>query len=767
MNRKNNDFSIVDALHLLLNEELLDEQILNETKRLQFISKSRKGAQYKSKKGNRWSAKINCKVANTVKEYNKLNMDKFWKNDLLNLGIRVKGETGDYIVKVEFTNILSRLQEKIKQNRNLLELKLIYKSLTEALNSSDVKVSCSCLHPDTKIKLLDGTVPTVEEMKERFDSGEKLYVYSTDEKGDFKPGEVEKVWITSQTDELIKITLDNGKEVQTTPDHLFMLRDGSYVPACDLKENDSLMPMYFSEVNGYEIIKLNSTPFGKNSTYKLVAEEFKQGELAIAKDRSATQDNPMSYAVAIHHKDFNKKNNNPENLQVMTGWEHWAYHANLCGKNRPITQKMRDAAHENAVKRNSSPTTAMLKQREDFIKAGQEHNKKVADHATAEYIKQSEVMREAICKYWDTLSEEDYKKNSVQKAEQTKKLWQDGAFNTIKFHEAAILRGKQLHTTETESLAAEGVRKYWSNISEQEKNIRDLKSKENLKKATEKIKGVPWSEARKKQRSLDRLNESTDIRQARVKKCFETKILSVFNKILSEKAFITVENYLKYKPKNYPGIDKIIAHFGSFDQAVSYFKLNHKVVKIEYITLEKPLSVYDIKVAKWNNFVIDAGIVLHNCPDFKYRLSYWLSQHDEIEGEKENREAQITNPNDNLGAGCKHILCILNNADWLHKISSVINNYVAYAKEHMEDLYARYIFPKLYGMEYKKAIQLCIDDFDENGELKTDLKSDEATLNLANALGKERGKIKKGSNKNPIAQARKKELEKQAKENEK
>ena len=69
--------------------------------------------------------------------------------------------------------------------------------------------------------------------------------------------------------------------------------------------------------------------------------------------------------------------------------------------------------------------------------------------------------------------------------------------------------------------------------------------------------------------------------------------------------------------------------------------------------------------------------------------------------------------------------------------------------------------------DYKKAIQLCIDDFDENGELKTDLKSDEATLNLANALGKERGKIKKGSNKNPIAQARKKELEKQAKENEK
>ena len=178
------------------------------------------------------------------------------------------------------------------------------------------------MHPDTKIKLLDGTVPTVAEMKERFDSGEKLYVYSTDEKGDFKPGEVEKVWITSQTDELIKITLDNGKEVQTTPDHLFMLRDGSYVPACDLKENDSLMPMYFSEVNGYEIIKLNSTPYGKNSTYKLVAEEFKQEELAMAKDRSTAQDNPMTYAVAIHHKDFNKKNNNPENLQVMTGWEH-------------------------------------------------------------------------------------------------------------------------------------------------------------------------------------------------------------------------------------------------------------------------------------------------------------------------------------------------------------------------------------------------------------------------------------------------------------
>lgn len=177
-------------------------------------------------------------------------------------------------------------------------------------------------------------------------------------------------------------------------------------------------------------------------------------------------------------------------------------------------------------------------------------------------------------------------------------------------------------------------------------------------------------------------------------------------------------------------------------------------LKLIYKSLVEALNSSDVKVAC-------------TCPDFKYRFAYWATKNGINAGKEENREAKITNPADNLGDGCKHILCILNNADWVHKIASVINNYVAYAKENLENLYAKYIFPKIYGVSYQKAIQMSIFDYDENGEEIDKLKSDEATLNLSNALGRERGKIRKGSNKNPIAQERKKELEKNAKDAEK
>jgi hypothetical protein len=58
----------------------------------------------------------------------------------------------------------------------------------------------------------------------------------------------------------------------------------------------------------------------------------------------------------------------------------------------------------------------------------------------------------------------------------------------------------------------------------------------------------------------------------------------------------------------------------------------------------------------------------------------------------------------------------------------------------MEYNYSRFIFPKVFGIDYNKAIQLCINDYDENGNLKTDLESDEATINLSNYIAKNRFK---------------------------
>src|SRR5574344_2410284 len=83
------------------------------------------------------------------------------------------------------------------------------------------------------------------------------------------------------------------------------------------------------------------------------------------------------------------------------------------------------------------------------------------------------------------------------------------------------------------------------------------------------------------------------------------------------------------------------------------------------------------------------------------------------------------------------------------KIASVINNYIYYCKDNMKNNYAQFIFPKLYGMPYDKAIQMTLDDYDSNGNLIVDpkLASNEETINIANALGKRRTKYKKSPQK--------------------
>ena len=69
----------------------------------------------------------------------------------------------------------------------------------------------------------------------------------------------------------------------------------------------------------------------------------------------------------------------------------------------------------------------------------------------------------------------------------------------------------------------------------------------------------------------------------------------------------------------------------------------------------------------------------------------------------------------------------------------------------MEYNYGKYIFPKLFGISYEDAVQMTIDDYDENGNPKDNLNSEESLINLSNALGKVRGRFKKGSNKNPAS----------------
>jgi len=76
-----------------------------------------------------------------------------------------------------------------------------------------------------------------------------------------------------------------------------------------------------------------------------------------------------------------------------------------------------------------------------------------------------------------------------------------------------------------------------------------------------------------------------------------------------------------------------------------------------------------------------------SCPDSAYRFRYWQNFHNYGWGEPENRPAKITNPNDRLGATCKHLSAILANKRWLVKASSVVNDYI---HDHYDEFVEKY-----------------------------------------------------------------------------
>lgn len=177
------------------------------------------------------------------------------------------------------------------------------------------------------------------------------------------------------------------------------------------------------------------------------------------------------------------------------------------------------------------------------------------------------------------------------------------------------------------------------------------------------------------------------------------------------------------------------------------------------ITFEHVLSAIQDEIKRNNNklefkCILRALIKVFNsedvyvscsCPDFKYSgNAYWATVGRYNSGTPQTNNGKgIRNPHDTKGAGCKHINLCLANVDWLMKISSVINNYIYFARDNMENNYASYIFPKLFGMDYNKAIQLTLNDFDDKGNLKPDLDSDPKIINLANQLGRRRTQYKK------------------------
>ena len=179
---------------------------------------------------------------------------------------------------------------------------------TDTIIPAAVGVDIGCFRGDTRVPLLDGKQQTMRDLAE---DGGYFWVYSIDQATqEIAPGKARAV-LTRTDAPLVRVVISGGEAVICTPDHQFMLSDGTWRRADALQFNDSLMPLYrtWEMRDGYEHANNGK---GKNRPTHTRVYEYIYG--------------PLPQGQVIHHINHNHFDNRPENLFAMEPAEHSRHH---------------------------------------------------------------------------------------------------------------------------------------------------------------------------------------------------------------------------------------------------------------------------------------------------------------------------------------------------------------------------------------------------------------------------------------------------------
>ncbi len=438
-----------------------------------------------------------------------------------------------------------------------------------------------CFTKDTKISLLDGTEASLEELLNKEDP---FWVYSYDtERCKVVPGLAHSARKTGEKVSVLKVTLDNGESVRCTPDHLWMLRDGTYRAAKELAPGDSLMPLYRkydgTNLPGYE--QFYQSSYGWHFTHRLVCYEI--------------NGKPLKGDVC-HHRDFNKRNNNPSNLQwlslvghVAVHWKYWSEEQRtawsikmkkLYKDNPELRRVVGDGVREAFARDPSIVERQKDSRRKKF--EDPEYAKKYHDlHAS--------MMKKTVAECWN--DPEIRARWLIRQAESGRKAgranfiaWNNRAKNiefVCKFCGEKLL-GNHRFAAHVENCECNPENTVELNCSFCGKSIRG-----RTKQTQHEAKCVCNKEGIKK------------LRIARLKKHL--------TKMRVEGLELTRQLFDLSKPRNCPKSSVAVELFGDWS---SFVFDNHKVVSVEEDGFE---DVYDITVEKYHNFALSAGVFVHNC----------------------------------------------------------------------------------------------------------------------------------------------------------
>lgn len=450
-----------------------------------------------------------------------------------------------------------------------------------------------CIALDTKIKLLDGRDLELSEIIKEYEQGKENWVYSVDPiTGKIVGGPITWAGVTRKNAEVVKVTLDNGESVITTPDHKFLLRNGEYKEAALLNSGDSLMPHYERKapiING----KNDYTQVFDNEkqkwefVHRKIANQFKTNIVEEFRYKSEFNELP---AKTIHHKDHNRHNNNPDNLCFMNSKDHYIYHSD-CGFTK-----------ENQIK-----GTIAAKERMEYLK----------ENNPESVLERNKKFSESLKKYINSLPEEE----KMERFEILKKYSKYGS---------EILNKKIKEDSEFRenfgNLISQGQKK-----SKNEKPDIWRKRSDNIKRLnSERMKSDEYKEnILKNQRIkysdlmfdiiISYMNKNNYTRNELISKLNnDDTFIKEFKKINEITKAANFENNGEFKLQHLIGILKYnnYKNWKEFKKDLQTEFYNHKVVSVEL--LDYRIDTGDITVDgdeiyhNYHNFSISAGIFISN-----------------------------------------------------------------------------------------------------------------------------------------------------------
>ena len=430
-----------------------------------------------------------------------------------------------------------------------------------------------CFVGDTKIALVDGRALSFIELIKEQNQGKQNYCYTMTSNGNIAVAPIKNVRQTKQNTSVIKIILDNNEEIICTPDHKFRIADGNYVQAQNLTPKMNLAPLYrqlsrrekWMTIEGYETVY---NPAEKRWVYThVLSDEYNLKQKTCNAIKGGHR----------HHIDFNKKNNNPDNLTQLSKDEHLALHRTWADKHLRTPEVLEKLK--------------AIRQTPEF-----------KDNIRKKLLAMSDVLSTRAKKQWQN---QEYKKFMKQKF--------------LEFYNS----NEAYRITNKQKLDQEQT-KYWSdekNCELQAKRVSTyFKKHPEIKKEYSKIAKQQWKEKSllewRQQKTKEQWTpEFRAKRKLALDKTHYHKTIALAKEVIEKTGSIwnfDNERIVK-KDKSILRLDNFAFRYFGGDpdlmiEAVENY--NHKIKKIT--RLEEKFDVYDLEIPKTHNFALEAGIFVHN-----------------------------------------------------------------------------------------------------------------------------------------------------------